>query len=301
VARGGGPGRRDEGGDGGNKTAFFRRLQESALSPSHRTIARYVARNYRIAASQTAAEVAATVKTSEATVIRFALRLGYTGYPELRRQLHRMIYEDLTSIELLGRPLPQKGGSRDTLTTVVQTEIEHLRALAADLPREEFTRLVKGLQAADRVYVVGHRASAPLAEFLGYTLAKVHQNVVTLTQTGSLACDAFRAVPASGWLVAVAFPRYPRDTVQIVEFAREEGITVAAITDTVLSPVAKRADLVLPVQAEPISFVDSHCAPQALVAALLVEYGLRARERTEALLGRFERVAARHGIFHGAE
>jgi DNA-binding MurR/RpiR family transcriptional regulator len=285
----------------GDKSAFFRRLQESALSPSQRRIARYLTRNYRTAASQTASEVGSTVGTSEATVIRFALRLGYDGYPELRRQLHRMLHEDLTSIELLGRPLPARGKARDALTSVVQVEIEHLRILAAELPREEFSRLVHGLTAANRVYIVGHRASAPLAAFLGYTLAKVRDEVVTLTDGGSRAYDAFRTVPAASWMVAIAFPRYPRETVELVEFAKEERVTVAAITDTVLSPVAKAADLVLPVKAEPVSFVDAHAAPQALVAALLVEYSQRNREQTRERLGRFERIAARHAVFRGAE
>ena len=284
--------------DRSDKSAFFRRLQESALSPSQRRIAGYLAGQYRTAASQTAAEVARTVKTSEATVIRFALRLGYDGYPRLRRQLHRMLHEDLTSIELLSRPLPASGKARDTLTSVVQAEIQHLRTLAAELPREEFSRLVRGLTEATRVYVVGHRASAPLAEFLGYTLAKVRDDVITLTDGGSRAYDAFRAVPASTWLIAIGFPRYPRETVELVQSAVEEGLTVAAITDTVLSPLAKSADIVLPVRSEPVSFVDSHGAAQALVASLLVEYGQKNRDRTRERLARFERIAARHALFH---
>jgi DNA-binding MurR/RpiR family transcriptional regulator len=105
-------------------------------------------------------------------------------------------------------------------------------------------------------------------------------------------------VPAGAWLVAIGFPRYPRETVDLVAAAVEEGLTVAAITDTVLSPLAKSADVVLPVRAEPVSFVDSHGAAQALVAALLVEYGQRNRDRTRERLARFERVAARHAIFH---
>ncbi len=73
---------------------------------------------------------------------------------------------------------------------------------------------------------------------------------------------------------------------------------VAAITDSLLSPAARHADLVLPVEAEPVSFVDAQCAPQAIIATLLIEYGLRARDRTEAGLGSFERLAVRHAIFH---
>ena len=296
-----GAGRNGQGASLGDKRAFFKRLQGASLSPKFRTIARYLAQHYRTAASLTAAEVAAAVDTSEATVIRFALRLGYAGYPDLRRQLQRMLHEDLTSVELLARPLAPRGRRRDALTSVVRAEIEHLRSLAADLPRDDLARLVRGLRAAPRVYVTGHRASASLATFLGYTLGKVHADVVTLTGGGSAAYDAFRTVPPAAWLVAIAFPRYPRETLELVDFARDERMSVAAITDSPLSPVAKRADVVLAAGTEPVSFVDSYCAPQALIAALLVEYGLRARPHAEALLERFERVAARRGVFHSGD
>jgi len=287
----------------GDKSAFFRRLLARALSPKQRAIGEYLSRHYRVAAPQTAAELARAVGTSEATVIRFAARLGYAGYPELRRHLHRMVSEDLTSVELLARPLPlvgANGQTRDTLTGVVRAEMQHLRALAEKTSREDFARLVKGFLGARRVYVAGHRASAPLAAFLGYTLGKVHEDVVTLTGAGA-ADDSFRTVPAGAWLVAIAFPRYPRETLELMAFAREESIVVAAITDSYLSPAARRADLVLPVEVEPVSFVDAHAAPQALVAALLVEYARCARERTAAGLRRFERVASRRAVFHSGD
>ncbi len=226
-----------------------------------------------------------------------ATQLGYAGYTERKQHLHRMVREDLTSLELLARPLRTDGKHGDSLTSVVQAEMQHLRALAERTSREDVTRLVKGLIGARRVYVVGHRASGPLAESLGYTLGKVHEDVVTITTGGSGACDAFRRVPAAAWLVGIAFPRYPRETLNLMALAREEGVAVAAITDSLLSPVARHADLV-PVEAEPVSFVDAQCAPQVIMATLLVEYGLRARERTEAGLGSFERLAVRHAFFH---
>jgi DNA-binding MurR/RpiR family transcriptional regulator len=283
-----------------HKTAFLRRLRESALSPSQRKIADYLARHYRTAAAQTAAQLAATLETSEATVIRLALRLGYRGYPDLRRQLHDMIHDDLTSIELLERPLQAARKDRDTLASVVRSQMTQMRAVA-DLSRDDVARVVKGLSAAPRVYVTGHRASASAAAFFGYWLAKVHADVVTLTSGGSLEYDAFRSVPAGAWMVGIAFPRYPRETVELVDFAREERMMVAAVTDSVLSPLAKRADVVLALPTEPVSFVDAACAVQALLAAILVDYGRVARERTETMLGRFERSAARHGLFHSAK
>jgi DNA-binding MurR/RpiR family transcriptional regulator len=208
-----------------------------------------------------------------------------------------MVRADLTSLDLLKQERSRHAKYADTVAEVANAEIEHLRAMVANVPREDFTRLVDVLVAGKRIYVAGHRASAALAQFFGYELAKVHPDVVTLCGDGSAAYDAFRVVPPGTWMIGIAYPRYPRETVELLDFAREEGIAIAVITDSAVSPAAKRADLVLPVAAAPVSFVDSHGAPQALISALLVEYGLRARHRTETMLRRFEKIAERRRIF----
>jgi DNA-binding MurR/RpiR family transcriptional regulator len=284
----------------GEKSEFLRRVQERTLSPKHQRLAQYIAGHYRTAAALTAAQLAVEMGTSEATVIRLARELGYEGFPELRRQLHGMIREDLNSLELLARER-SRSGRRDTLSAMITTEVNHLNNLAVEVSRPDLTRLVEGLVSANRVYVAGHRASASLAHFFGYSLAKVHPDVVTLTGESDISFDAFRSVPPNSWMIAIGFARYPHETVELVDFARHEGITVGVITDRVLSPLAKRADLSLIIKADPVSFVDSHCAPSALIAAVLVEYGMVAQAQTELMLRRFERIVELRGIFHSDE
>src|SRR5580700_3983585 len=274
----------------GEKSDFLRRVQETTLSAKHQELAHYIVRHYRTAVALTAAQLGAEMGTSEATVIRLARELGYEGFPELRRQLHGMIREDLNSLELLARERSRSGPGRDALSAMVTTEVNHLNDLAVDVSRPDFFHLVRGLVGAKRVYIVGHRASASLAHFFGYSLAKIHPDVVTLAGESDLSFDAFRSVPPNSWMVAIGFARYPRATVELIDFARHENIIVGAITDRVLSPLAKRADLSLIIKAAPVSFIDSHCAPSALIAALLVEYGMIAQAQTESMLRRFERV-----------
>jgi DNA-binding MurR/RpiR family transcriptional regulator len=282
----------------GEKSDFLRRVQETTLSAKHQELAHYIVRHYRTAVALTAAQLGAEMGTSEATVIRLARELGYEGFPELRRQLHGMIREDLNSLELLARERSRSGPGRDALSAMVTTEVNHLNDLAVDVSRPDFFHLVRGLVGAKRVYIAGHRASASLAHFFGYSLAKVHPDVVTLAGESDISFDAFRTVPDNSWMVAIGFARYPRETVELVDFARHENIIVGAITDRVLSPLAKRADLSLIIKAAPVSFIDSHCAPSALIAALLVDYGMIAQAQTESMLRRFERVVGLRGIFH---
>jgi DNA-binding MurR/RpiR family transcriptional regulator len=285
----------------GEKSEFLRRVQETTLSAKHQELAHYILGHYRTVAALTAAQLGAEMGISEATVIRLARELGYEGFPELRRQLHGMIREDLNSLELLARERSRSGPDRDALSAMVTTEVNHLNDLALEVSRPDFARLVRGLVEAKRVYIVGHRASASLAHFFGYSLTKIHPDVVTLTGEGDINFDAFRTVPANSWMVAIAFARYPRATVELIDFARRENIIVGAITDRVLSPLAKRADLSLIIKADPVSFIDSHCAPSALIAALLVEYGMIAQAQTENMLRRFERIVGLRGIFHNED
>lgn len=62
-------------------------LSGSRLSKSHRRIAEYILQHYDKAVFMTAAKLGEMVNVSESTVVRFAVALGYEGYPELQQAL----------------------------------------------------------------------------------------------------------------------------------------------------------------------------------------------------------------------
>lgn len=285
------------------RPALLEKIRNGAtrLSRKQAAVAAFLAEEHQKAAFMTAAELARHLGVSEATVIRCAVALGYDGYPALRRHLHQIVQEDLTSTELFALPLRRGGREQDWLRTVVEKEVENLTRLTKEVPGDDLDRLARQVVRAHKVIVAGFRASASLAHFLGYNLGKIHEGVVTVTGGASGAYDHFRSFPGPAVLVAIGFPRYPREILELMDFAREERLFVAALTDSVLSPLAKRADLVIPVRAELVSFVDSYCAPQAVIAALLIQVSLKNREKTETLLGRFEAIAQRRRFFYAEE
>lgn len=283
------------------KTILVRRLRREGnrLSGKRAALANFLLEEYRKAAFMTAAELADELEISPSTVIRFATSLGYDGYPALRRHLHQIVQEDLTGTDLFALHLRRR--EPDLLHSLVQREIENLSRLLKDTSLDDLDRLAGLIARADRVFVVGLRASSALARYFGYHLAKIHTQVITITSGGDAAFDHLSALGASAVLLAIGFPRYPRETLEIVDFARREGVFVGAITDSILSPLAKRADVVIPVRAEVVSFVDSFCAPQVLLTALLVQVSVKNQAKTEARLKRFEEIADRQRLFHSGE
>lgn len=65
------------------------------LTRSQQLLSDFVAHSYREAAFMTASDLAQRLNLNEATVIRFAQRLGYSGYPELVTALRELVQQEL--------------------------------------------------------------------------------------------------------------------------------------------------------------------------------------------------------------
>lgn len=285
-------------GNNKRKLAFLKKLsaRKSQLSTRKAAIASFILNNYRKVAFMTSTELASHLGVNNSTVIRFASSLGYKGYPGLRRHLHDVIKEELTTTESI-RWEVGNGGVDDDLRMVVEREIANLTQLVEVGISENLDKVAGELMAAKRIFILGLRASTGLAHLLGYNLAKIHEDVVVLTQGGSSAVDAFRFFPKPSLIIAIGFPRYPRETLELMSVAKREGIRAVAITDSLFSPLGKNADFVIPVQTDFISFIPSYCGPLATIMALVVRVALKNRKNTEARLKRFEEMAERQGLF----
>ncbi len=80
-------------------------------------------------------------------------------------------------------------------------------------------------------------------------------------------------------VIGIGFPRYAARTIEALTFAQNRGAKVVAITDSLLSPLAAKADYTLIAQSNMASFVDSLVAPLSVINALIIAVGLREKEK----------------------
>jgi DNA-binding MurR/RpiR family transcriptional regulator len=229
-------------------------------------------------------------------VVRFADALGYDGFPGLKRQLHRIVQDDLSGLDLFALHLRRQ--QSDVLGSLVQSEIENLSALWRDLPMDVVRRVAARILRARHVLVCGLRAESGLARYLWYHLSKIHPDALLIGDDLDGSLDRMSKRNSQDIVVAICFPRYARGTVEVAKFAKQTGMYVAAITDSPLSPLTRYSDIALYARPEVVSFVDSFSAPQVLLTALLVQVALHNPHSTRAHLSRFERLASRHRFFH---
>lgn len=241
-----------------------------SFSKGQRRIAQYIIDEYDKAAFMTAAKLGKTVGVSESTVVRFAVILGFDGYPSMQKAMQEMVLNRLTSVQRL-EVASDRIGDQDIVSMVLQSDAEKLRRTEETLSREDFDRSVAAIVAAKRVYILGVRSAAPLANFLGYYLRYLSDNVHIVTASGSSEMfEQIVGVNADDAVVAFSFPRYSTTVVKGAKYCASAGATVIGLTDSKLSPLAQVCDHVLLAKSDMVSLVDSLVAPLSVVNALIV-------------------------------
>ncbi len=251
---------------------LFSVLQQKAqsFSKGQRLLAKYITESYDKAAFMTASKLGDTVGVSESTVVRFAVELGYAGYPSMQKAMQELVLNRLTSVQRI-EATNDRIGKQNVIDTVLQSDADKLRQTAEMVDKDAFDAAVKLILGAKNIYILGCRSAAPLASFLGYYLNFMFDNVHIVTASGaSEMFEKLFRVDASDVVIAFSFPRYSAATAKGAEYCRTTGATVIGCTDSYLSPLGQYCDHVLLAKSDMLSLVDSLVAPLSLVNALLV-------------------------------
>lgn len=257
------------------------------FSKGQRRIANYILNSYDKAAFMTASKLGQKVDVSESTVVRFATELGYEGYPAMQRALQEMVRNKLTALQRI-EVSNDRMANQDILSMVMHADAENIRLTLDGLNREDFDRAVEAIIGARRVYLVGVRSASALSDFLGFYLNMTMENVVVVrVNSFSELFEQIIHIGKEDVLLGISFPRYSKRTVKSMRYAKDQGATTIAITDSETSPLAELADHTLTAKSDMISFVDSLVAPLSLVNALIVAVS---RRKGGELIGTFDKL-----------
>ena len=271
------------------------------LSKGHKKIAAYIEENYDKAAFMTAAALGQKVGVSESTVVRFATELGFKGYPELQKELQQLIKSKLTAVQRM-EVSENLIGDSDIITSVLNGDIELIRATAEKTSREAFKNAVSEINRAKRIYILGVRSSAALASFLAFYFNLVF-DAVTLIDTAS-ASEMFEQmfrIDEKDVCIAISFPRYSKQTVNALRFIADRGAKIIAITDTEKSPIASFANHLLVARSDMASVVDSLSAPLSLINALIAGVTLSRRNEVYENFNKLEHIWDVYQVYEKAE
>ena len=164
-------------------------LTGKKLSKSHRLIADYIVDHYDKAVFMTAAVLGEIVGVSESTVVRFAVALGYEGYPQLQHALQELVRHRLTAVQRFEMSSDMEESA--VLSTVLKADMLNIRHTADAIDGEAFTAVVNKMLSAKAIYILGLRSAAPLAQFFAYYLSFIFDDVRLVAASST---DVFESI-----------------------------------------------------------------------------------------------------------
>lgn len=282
-----------------NEQDLISRINQSLprMSKGQKAIAGYILSNYEQAAYMTAARVGEEARVSESTVVRFAMELGFDGYPHFQKVLQEQLKVKLTSVQRMKASI-KLAAHEDILGAVLQSDIEKLRKTNEIVDRQSFNRAVDLILGARKIYILGVRSSAPLASFLGFYFNLIFDNIrLVHTTSVSEMFEQILPVQFGDVVIGISFPRYSRRTIKAMSYARSTGATVIAITDKAETPVARSADVGLFAPSDMTSFVDSLVAPLSVINALIAAIGFKRQDHVSSTLEKLERIWDEYDVY----
>lgn len=267
------------------------------FSKGQKRIAEYVLKHYDKAAYLTASRLSTLVGVSESTVVRFAIELGFEGYPEFQHSLKELIRTRLTSFQRM-EVTDQIIGDGNVLEKVLLSDAERIRRTYDEIDRAAFDEAVNRIIRAKTIYILGVRSSSYLAGFLNHSFRMIFDNVRLVQITSS--SDLFEQIMRIGEgdvMIAISFPRYSKRVINAVEYARKQQANIVALTDSRQSPLAVYADQLLAAQSDMASFVDSLAAPLSIINALIVAVSRRKKEELSKRLQELEAIWDHYDVY----
>lgn len=258
------------------------------LSPKQRAIARLILDNRYFASFASAAEIGEKVDASAATVVRLCQELGYEGLPDLQQAIRDELPSYLTAVERLEWRLTASPSNHELPQRVFAADIANLQRTSNALSSIAFDGAVEAIARARSVLMVASGVTAAAAHFFAYSLQVINCSARAVSDGDIVLAVNLAHLTSDDVVVGVGLWRYVRSTVEALAQAKAQGAHTIAITDSLVSPLARQADFAFEVSAEGVAHSLSITAIITLMNGLVAGVSLCNTARSTASLRRVD-------------
>ncbi|NLP29946.1 MAG: MurR/RpiR family transcriptional regulator [Clostridiales bacterium] len=268
--------------------------QYKLFTPAEKRVADYILTNPTAVILMTSSQLAKKIDVSEATIIRFSSRIGFSGFAEFKRSMQNAALSDRTLVKL-ERSVSKNVETADFFYDAMKNDLDNIQETINEMNPVLMEEACNLVCKSKRVFVVGSRRSAALADYLYFLLNIALDHVILLK---SDAWEQLLNVDEKDCLISIGFKRYSKETVNLMQHFYNKKSKILAITDSPLSPLNNLADLSLKAAVESDTFMDSYTAAMSLINAL-VAYISKIQEKTlKDKLSKLEEIYKHNSVFY---
>ncbi len=286
-----------------NNNDLSNRINEcySKLSKGQKRLATYITDNYDKAVFLTAAKLGEVVGVSESTVVRFAMHLGYKGYPEFQSALEELVRNKLNSLQRMEVTYGRINQSK-ILESVLKADAQRIESSLEKIDENAFELAVDTILNARDIYIIGIRSCAPLANFMAFYFTLIFEHVHLIqTNSSSEIFEQMVRIGKEDVIIGISFPRYSMRTLKAMEFANNRSAKVITLTDSVHSPMNLYSSCNLIAESDMASIVDSLVAPLSVINALIVALCMKKQGEVATTLEMLEEIWDEYQVYENDE
>lgn len=249
------------------------------LSKSKQMLANYILSNWQDVAFLSAGQLARAVGISESVIVRFAVDIGYSGYPDLQEEIQELVKDQLGLVDMY-RKTSGESTVVDAVNKVLHNDLKNLTKTLEQCHPEDITAAVDLISSARRIVILASRTTAGPAQVLSIYLNQILGNTQFLTNGIGDIYDHLKNLDSNDLVIGLSFSWHTRYTVEALNFVKKRGCKMLIITDSLGSPLTHLGDANLFCKPDGVSYFLSHVAPIGLINVLLYLVSTKMGERS---------------------
>lgn len=267
------------------------RIQKNyeSLSKNHKHLADFIIENFDNVPFLSVQDIAKSTSLSVASVVRFAQRIGFKGFLEMREEIAHHLQHKIKNKQMFSL-IDGAGPREDTLIEVAEHDINNINESLNLIDRESFKKAVELILKAERVFTSGLGISYLLAQILAYQLNQVAVNASNFTHNYSSFMEQILFLNSKDLIIALSFPPYSKETIEAVKFAKKNKIKILSLTNKDASPISFLSDVSLIIKSDNMLFTNSFAAISVLINAIATECAIKNKTKANKMLNNINKI-----------
>jgi len=282
------------------KQIFFNRLTDNSLNlnDSEITLAEYIKENYKKISFLDMLDVSKILDIEPEHISTYVNKLGLKDYEELRNAIRDFAMSELSSTDRFEFSLININPKINNIKNIViNKEISNLNKLIENFDEATLYSILEEIIKAPEIIVVGTRSSSIIATYAEKMFNRLGKKTVKIVSGATDNFNKFSLFDDNALVLAIAFARYPKETVRIVNFFKKYNFKIASITDNEMSALAPLSDIVLTIPCESVSITDFYATPISVLNIIIILLSQIDKEGSISYLNKFEDIAKDYGFY----
>ncbi len=236
-------------------------------------------------------DVADATGASVASVVRFAQRVGFSGFSEIRQAVTQNLQDNLKDKDRFAL-IESSELQDDVLTSVANQDIQNINETFKVIEHRNFEKTVDFIFESDHVYTAGLGISYYLSRILAYQLNQVGVRANAFLHDSSPFLEQALLLDHRDLMILFSFPPYSKETIELAEYIQQTKIKAVVVTDKPAAPATFYAKLNLIVKSKNMLYTNSFAAITVLINAIATECARRDKSRARQMIEKSSQIQA---------